>query len=1080
MLRAVLARLVAAGGYTTTADRLIDDLWEGNPPPTATSVLQVHIHNLRRVIEPDRPRRARSRYLISESAGYALRLAPESVDAWRFEALLRDYEERVRTGLPDPLDRRRLLDTMLACWNGAAYEGLTGFGWAAQEADRLTDLRLTAVEKRAELELELNRPTEVGIELRALFDEHPEREEIARLLATAQYRTGQQAQALTTLRRSREYLGQEYGIDPSPALRELETAILGHSESLAAGGVPSGPAPVARIRRIRESSGYRREHALLRETAAVAETRHLQMVWVAGEAGAGKTTLTESALADLAAQGWTFLRGGCPEVDGAPPAWAWAEVLTALDSAASGDLATGDAFTIARTVVALCTSRCANGPVAILLEDLHRADTATLQVLRQVVNWLRGRPVLLVVTLRGSEAGQALHATAAALAHHTAEWLELTGLDLDATRQLVRSTGLDDLGSAELERLHARTGGNPLFVREMAKLIAAQRSTGDRENIPDSIRELVSTRLRRLSPDVATALAHLAIWGDGADLRLLSVTSAITEDRLIDLIAEAEVAALVRTDRTGRITFDHALIRDTVYLGIPRLRRVRMHWAALELLENHADEFPGLARDPDMLAHHALLGARPETASRAIEYGLAAARRSTDRGMAADTARLWQSVAELHELAGHAAAHADRTDRVALLDARCALVDALAYQGRWTAASDARGQAVRLAREIGEPALLVRALTCWRAPILYPALEWRDPEHRLIQAVRECLAGEVTDADRVRLLAVAAYESAGDYRFPGRTRRFADEALAIARTCDDPELLCVAIAAGIVNRFTAAEDAALAHELFTVADRHQLSHFRTVGHYMLMRCALAAVDLREACRQAELAVLTTADAQLAQLMALMDCFPPVVAALRGDLPETERLYAELDDKLARLGFDEAGMIRAVPSLALAWARNTPADTVDRMHRMYMLAPGFGSAAYALALVHAGELDRAREIYLATADLQPEIAPSAEYTARAYVALALGLTEELSPLYRRLLPDSGTIVGLESTGATFGTMDTVLGLLAAAMGDAERAAAHHAASAELMRQVRAELADLTLPQFGSGAVTFPNRGELTPT
>ncbi|MBL1075544.1 AAA family ATPase [Nocardia sp. 2] len=1070
MLRAVLARLVAAGGYATTADRLIDDLWEGNPPPTAASVLQVHIHNLRRIIEPDRPRRARSRYLISESSGYALKLAPEAVDAWQFESLLRDYEERLRAGLPDPAARRQLLDTALAHWNGAAYEGLTGFGWAAQEADRLTDLRLTATEKRAEVELELNRPTEVGIELRALFDDHPEREEIARLLATAQYRIGQQAQALTTLRRSREYLDQEYGIDPSPALRELETAILSHSETLAGAGVPSTPAPAVRIRRIRENSGYTDEHTVLRETAADAEAGHLQIVWIAGEAGAGKTTLAESALTELGARSWTFLRGGCPEVDGAPPAWAWAEVLTALDPAASEKLAGGDAFTIARTVVTLCKQRTANGPVAILLEDAHRADTATLQVLRQVVNWLRDEPVLLAITLRGSEAGQNLHATAAALAHRTGEWLELTGLDLAATRELVRSAGLEEITDEALELLHTRTGGNPLFVREMAKLLAAQRTTGDREDVPDSIRELITTRLRRLSPEVATALGHLAIWGDGADLRLLSRTSAIPEDHLIDLIAEAEVAALVRTDRTGRITFDHALIHDTVYLGIPRLRRVRMHWAALELLERHADDFPGLARDPDMLAHHALLGARPETAARAIAYGLEATRRSADRGMTADTARLWQSVIEMHEMAGHATPHADHPDRIALLEARCALVDALAYQGRWVPARDARDRAVELARAIGEPGLLVRALTCWRAPILYPALEWRDPEHRLVHAVVECLAGEVSDADRVRLLAVAAYESAGDYRFPGRTRRFADEALAVARTCEDPELLCTAIAAGIVNRFTAAEDAALAHELFTVADAHGLSHFRTVGHYMLMRCALAAVDLREAFRQAELALLTTADAQLAQLMALMDCFPPVVAALRGDLPETERLYAELDTKLARLGFDEAGLIRAIPSLALAWARDTPAEPVERMHRMYTLAPGFGSAAYALALVHAGELDRAREIYRATAELRPEIAPAAEYTGRAYVALALGITEDLAPLYRRLLPDAGTIVGLESTGATFGTMDTVLGLLAAAMGDAEGAAAHHAAAEELMRRVRAELADLALPQLGGSHAT----------
>ncbi|WP_405486079.1 BTAD domain-containing putative transcriptional regulator [Nocardia sp. NBC_00511] len=235
MLRAVLARLVAAGPRPTTAERLIDDLWEGDPPPTAASVLQVHIHNLRRLVEPDRPRRAPSRFLVSESSGYALKLAPEAVDVWQFEALLREYEQRVRApgGWPDPLGRRRLLDRALSCWTGSPFDGLTTFAWAAHEAARLTELRLTAAEMRAGVELELNRPAEVAIELRTLFEQHPEREEIARLLATAQYRAGQQAQALATLRRSREYLGDEYGIDPSPALRELELAILSHDETLA-------------------------------------------------------------------------------------------------------------------------------------------------------------------------------------------------------------------------------------------------------------------------------------------------------------------------------------------------------------------------------------------------------------------------------------------------------------------------------------------------------------------------------------------------------------------------------------------------------------------------------------------------------------------------------------------------------------------------------------------------------------------------------------------------------------------------------------------------------------------------------
>ncbi|WP_169815551.1 BTAD domain-containing putative transcriptional regulator [Nocardia inohanensis] len=1106
MLRAVLARLVAAGGRATGPERLIDDLWEGNPPPTAASVLQVHIHNLRRLIEPDRPRRAPSRYLVSESSGYALKLAPGSVDAWRFEALLREYDHRAQSpgGIPDLLERRRLLDAVLACWTGDAYEGLTTFGWAAQEADRLTDLRLTAAELRADIELRLNRPAEVAIELRTLFDEHPEREEIARLLATAQYRIGQQAQALATLRRSREYLGAEYGIDPSPALRELETAILAHSETLGHGYPPApaagpdsagGPAPVriaaarpdtgpGRSRggpdaatgerhagpAVRRSalaephSGYTREHAAIRAAAAQARGGRLQLVWLAGEAGAGKTTAAEAALAALGDDSWITVRGGCPEVDGAPPAWAWAEILGALAPGTAGGLSGSDAFTIARAVVELCRQRTPTGPVAMLLEDAHRADTATLQVLRQVVSWLREEPVFLVITLRGSEAGPNLHGTAAALAHHTAEWLELTGLDLEATRNLVRDSGITEFDAAAVELLHRRTGGNPLFVRELAKLLAARHGSDDRGELPDSIRELITVRLRRLPAEVVPVLGHLAIWGDGADLRILSRACAVPEDDLIDLIAEAEVAALVRTDRTGRITFDHALIQDAVYLSIPRLRRVRMHWAALELLEQHADEFPGLARDPDMLAHHAILGARPETAMRAVEYALLAARRSTERGMAGDTVRLWQAVIELHELAGHVGEHTARGDRIALLDAHCRLVDALAYQGRWIEASAVRRHAVKLARGLDDRSLLIRALTCWHAPMLYPAPQWPDPEHRVLRAVQSCLDGPLPDADRIRLLAVAAAETAGDYRDPLASQRYARQALALARDAGDPELLCIALNVCTLLRFSVAEDGPLLRELFDVADRSDLNHYRTAGHYGLFRCALAALDLPEACRRIDLTLSTAADSELPQLMLVFGAFTALLALLRGEVDEAERLYLAFDRQADRLKFPSNNSFRTVNLLAVAWARGEVATERDRCRQMYEAAPLVGAPLYGLTLVASGEIDRARAVYHEAAHVPPGIAPTLEYAGRAYLALGLGLAEEYEDLYRILAPHTGTIVGFEATGCTFDPMDTLLGLLAAARGDTERAAAHHEAADRLMRRLRTQLAELEVPEL----------------
>lgn len=1068
MVRAVLARLVVAGGKAVPAERLVADLWEGSPPATAASVLQVHVHTLRRLLEPDRPRRAPSRYLVSELSGYALRFDVDSVDAWQFEARIREFEQRRRTESDDPLTGRRLLDAALACWNGSAFEGLTTFGWAEQEAARLTELRLTAAELRAAIELELNRPAEVAIELRALFDRHPEREEIARLLATAQYRIGQQAQALATLRRSRAYLGDEYGIDPSPALRDLETAILGHAEALTI-GVPAPapePLPAIRVRKSLSHSGYADELAALRDSAETAAAGHLQVVWIAGEAGAGKSTLAETALAELAEAGWLLLHGGCPEVDGAPPAWAWAEVLTALDAGAAETLVSGEAFAIARAVAALCAQRAAHRPVAILVEDAHRADTATLQVLRQLVRWLRDEPVFLVITLRGSEAGSSLHATAAALTHCTADWLELTGLAPDATREAARAAGLPEMSPTALMALHRRTGGNPLFIREIAKLAAVQEDEPHPAEIPESIRELIATRLHRLSAEARTTLTRLSIWGEGVDMRMLSLTTAIPEDELIDLIAEAESAALVRTDRTGRITFDHALIRDTVYFGIPRLRRVRMHWAALELLEQHADEFPGLGGDPDMLAHHAALGARPETALRAIEYVRQAARRSTDRGMAADTERLWRSMIDLHQLAGHTVGQASPAERGAVIEAHCALVNALGFQGHWSQARAARARTVALARELGDRDLLVQAVTCWRAPVLYPAVEPPDPAQIVVTAALDCLAEDIPPPDRVRLLTVIAYEGASDYRAPGRSRRCADEALELARSIGDPELLCTGIAAVTGIRFGHAEDADLAREMLDIVDRTGLTAYRTCGHAVLLRRALADLDLYEARKQIEQLIASATEAELPLVVLAASGLELACAIIEDDLPETERAYRALDDRMELLGVTEAGLLRVGAVATLGWARRDMSVAAYRAARAFHQAPEVMGPIFAHVLLYTDEHERARALYERYASIEPELYPAVEYLCRAYVALALDLEGEWAALYDALSPHAGTIIGVETLAGVFGPADRILGLLAAALGNFEAAVAHHEAAEAVLERVRADIAESGLSSLTS--------------
>ncbi|WFE27851.1 BTAD domain-containing putative transcriptional regulator [Solwaraspora sp. WMMD791] len=219
--RAVLARLVVARGRVVPVDRLVDDLW---PEPAAgtVSAVRTFVAALRRALEPHRPPRQPARLLVTEGPGYALRPPPDSVDAWRFG----DTVAAAATAAPHvALD---LLDRALGWWRGPAYAGFDE-PWARVERSRLDQLRLDAVEQRAAALLELGRAAEAVPDLDAHVAGHPWREEAWRLLALALYRAGRQGDALAVLRRARDLLSEQLGVDPGPRLRQLEADMLRQS-----------------------------------------------------------------------------------------------------------------------------------------------------------------------------------------------------------------------------------------------------------------------------------------------------------------------------------------------------------------------------------------------------------------------------------------------------------------------------------------------------------------------------------------------------------------------------------------------------------------------------------------------------------------------------------------------------------------------------------------------------------------------------------------------------------------------------------------------------------------------------------
>jgi DNA-binding SARP family transcriptional activator/pimeloyl-ACP methyl ester carboxylesterase len=227
--RLLLAALVVHANRVVSTDRLIEILWHGQPPVTAANTLQTYVSHLRRTLEPDRTPRQQSRIVISREPGYLLAVDPDVIDAARFERLV-GQARQVLQSAPDAA--AALLRTALSLWRGEPLADFTFDPFAQPEITRLTELRLTALEDRIEAELALGEHGAVSSELAQLVREHPLRERLSGQLMVALYRSGRQAEALRAYAHVREALVEQLGIDPSPALRRLEEAILRQAPEL--------------------------------------------------------------------------------------------------------------------------------------------------------------------------------------------------------------------------------------------------------------------------------------------------------------------------------------------------------------------------------------------------------------------------------------------------------------------------------------------------------------------------------------------------------------------------------------------------------------------------------------------------------------------------------------------------------------------------------------------------------------------------------------------------------------------------------------------------------------------------------
>jgi YVTN family beta-propeller protein len=220
--RALLALLLLRSNQVVSTDRLVDALWEDDPPASAVNSVHVYVSQLRKLLGDGQ--------LQTRGRGYLLELQPEQLDLRRFEHLL--DEGRALLAADEAERAAEALQRGLGLWRGPPLSDFASEPFAQSEIARLEELHLAALEERIDADLALGRHGDLVAELEARVRDHPLRERLRAQLMLALYRSGRQAEALDEYQRARRMLADDLGLDPGRRLQELERAILGQDEQL--------------------------------------------------------------------------------------------------------------------------------------------------------------------------------------------------------------------------------------------------------------------------------------------------------------------------------------------------------------------------------------------------------------------------------------------------------------------------------------------------------------------------------------------------------------------------------------------------------------------------------------------------------------------------------------------------------------------------------------------------------------------------------------------------------------------------------------------------------------------------------
>ena len=709
------------------------------------------------------------------------------------------------------------------------------------------------------------------------------------------------------------------------------------------GGQQIAPPAVVGRSSVRPFVGRVRELADLGSALGEAVSGRGSLVLVTGEPGIGKTRLMSELARVGSEQGVRVVTGRCWEVGGAPPYWPWFQVIRVL----GGDLdelveltnSTGAPRSTPPAVVmpeggrlrlfdvvgAFLTAASSEHPILVVLDDLHAADEPSLLLLRYLGDALAEARILLVASYREADTRVRELSDVFAELARVGRRIPLRGLAPADIEAYVATVTEATVSRRDVARLHDLTGGNPFFLGEVVRLLAAGESLDERAGgpllrIPEEVRALIRRRVAALPREAVATLRLAAVIGREFDLHLLQRASRLSPARFTAVLAEAAAVGLIAevAATPRRYSFTHDLVRETLYADLPLRRRVELHHTVGRLLESaHGEDV-----DPYLseIAHHLFLASPLGDAGKAVEYLVRAGDRASGVLGYEDAAIHFQHALELLAAAGPGSA--GRRGELLLR-----LGDAQWRSGEGGAARLTFERAIDAARRSAEPEMLARAALAYVTALGGFLLYARFPVGSTGTGLLEKALAALPPADsplRRRLLAHLALEMWSGFEPVGRRVAISEDAIAMARRLGDAEALLTGLHSrhwALTGPGRARERLAHTEEMLRVAKESLKPEAEFLAHDARLHCYLELCDRWGA--ETEIQAMTAITEQIRQPFHRWHtvCLRTLGATLDGRFADAERLAQEALE-LARLLQSEytTYVSRYAQMLAIRWAQ----------------------------------------------------------------------------------------------------------------------------------------------------------------